>query len=627
MNRLAIYFYFDKNGWVGDYAIHYLKKLKGYCNEICVVVNKPITDDGYRKFNDVADVVLLRNNIGFDSWAYKHALEHYGYEKLKEYDELILNNFTCYGPIYPLREIFSEMESRDCDFWGINRHPKLPLYVSSDPNSLVCEHIQSYFIVFRKKILESPDFRQYWNTLQPVNSYEEAITRHELRCTPWFEQRGYRSSVYMDFTFYNQYKDNASVLLADMQHIQHRNPLVKRKVFFLEKSEWLDKRVTRTARDVLNHIQKNTNYDVELIWQDLLKTQTMSLLRDCLHLNYYLPSNVKIGRIAPTKIALILFVYYDSEVDLCLRYINSLPENTNIYIISAKKELLDIYRKKTGDMTLYHFDFRHMPENRGRDIAAYLVTAADVYAEHDLICCMHDKCSGHVGNGIPGIDFAYHCFENNLATKSYVHNIVHTFQNNPRLGLLVPPVIDFSEWYPTLGRELGGNKSQVKEIYELLSLSIPFDDAPVAPFGTMFWVRGCAFEPLFRYNWRYSDFPKEPLPTDHTILHAVERIYPMVVQEAGYYTAWCATIDYTSVYSDNHIYMLREYNRLFTSIFGGRSFRDQYRLLKRTIKSKKRFYRYKFYIHNFLKVVTWGRCRIRNKERADYYWKAYNSNL
>lgn len=72
-----------------------------------------------------------------------------------------------------------------------------------------------------------------------------------------------------------------------------------------------------------------------------------------------------------------------------------------------------------------------------------------------------------------------------------------------------------------------------------LGIDVPIsgEESPIAPFGSVFWFRPKALEPLFAHGWQHSDFPPEPLPQDGTISHAIERVYPFVAQGAGYYPA------------------------------------------------------------------------------------------
>ena len=53
----------------------------------------------------------------------------FGMDRLAEYDELILMNYTFFAPIFPFAETFDAMDARDdLDFWGITAHKAI------DPN-------------------------------------------------------------------------------------------------------------------------------------------------------------------------------------------------------------------------------------------------------------------------------------------------------------------------------------------------------------------------------------------------------------------------------------------------------------------------------------------------------------
>lgn len=85
----------------------------------------------------------------------------------------------------------------------------------------------------------------------------------------------------------------------------------------------------------------------------------------------------------------------------------------------------------------------------------------------------------------------------------------------------------------------GPNFDNTKALMKKLGIDVPIsgEKAPIAPFGSVFWFRVKALQPLFDRDWHHDDFPPEPLAPDGTISHAVERIYPFVAQGAGYYPA------------------------------------------------------------------------------------------
>ena len=76
--RLLIYFFYDANGIVDDYIPYMLDDLKKNVTDIQVVVNGKINDEGIEKFKRYTDKILIRENKGFDVWAYKEAMESLG---------------------------------------------------------------------------------------------------------------------------------------------------------------------------------------------------------------------------------------------------------------------------------------------------------------------------------------------------------------------------------------------------------------------------------------------------------------------------------------------------------------------------------------------------------------------
>ena len=146
INRLVIYFFYDADGIVDRYVPYMLEDINKNCSELFVVCNGKLTPEGRKTFQKLTPNVMVRENKGFDVWAYKTVLEHYGWDKLAEYDEVVMMNSTIMGPIYPFSEMFEEMNGRDLDFWGITKYHK----VNANPYNIIYgyipEHIQSHFI-------------------------------------------------------------------------------------------------------------------------------------------------------------------------------------------------------------------------------------------------------------------------------------------------------------------------------------------------------------------------------------------------------------------------------------------------------------------------------------------------
>lgn len=592
--RIALYVFWEKNGIVRDYVLYYLKALKEIAQTVLVIANGGVNAEGEQKLHALGVELLKRENYGIDFGAWKAGLQQKGWPTIQTYDELILCNCSCYGPVYPLQQMFDSMESRACDFWGITRYPARPgvFTIPGDKRTEIIEHLQSYFVVFRATMIKSEKFRDWWERLVPTANYMEEVGLHETKMTRDFELIGFKSDSFIDYEKYKDFQDNASILLCNNLLIREGSPFVKRRAMCFEQAQIDANCLGHFSTDTLTYLSEYTPYDISYIWQDLLATQKASDIRRALHLNYYLPSQHAFAKETKSNVALIVFVYYEDMTDYMIRYIKSMPPGSSIYILSAKVDLLNLYADKMKQFDEYHIEFRKTA-SRGRDISAYLIYSADVYEKHDFVCCIHDKKSGPHPSSVPGEEFSYYCLENTLASRAYVLNVINTFENNPRIGLMVQPPLHFGP-YRCLGNELAANETAMRELHKILNLSCPFDDAPLSAFGSCFWVRGRAFRSMFNHTWKVDDFPAEPMPFDGTISHAIERSFSMVVQDSGYATAFLATAEYASLDYDRNHHALRQYTMAFQNSLG--------------------LYAHH---HDYVRFINYELSKLRNQNRTD----------
>ena len=139
--RAIIYLYFDPEGRVDRYVTHKLASLRAHAEHILVVSNGPLTPEGRAALEAVSDDVFERENIGFDVWGYKEGQERIGWDALSGFDEVILMNYTFFGPIHPFADTFARADANAVDFWGLTEHAAIPeawysdclLYTSPSP--------------------------------------------------------------------------------------------------------------------------------------------------------------------------------------------------------------------------------------------------------------------------------------------------------------------------------------------------------------------------------------------------------------------------------------------------------------------------------------------------------------
>jgi lipopolysaccharide biosynthesis protein len=572
IRRAAIYVLHDKDGIIDNYIVTMLNELKKHVENILVVVNGMVNEEGISKLKKCSDDILIRENKGYDITGYKEGIEYLTWQKIREYDECILVNSTLFGPIYPLKEMFDEMNKRDLDFWGITKHHSVEYdCFGTCKYGYIPEHIQSSFLVIRKDMINSEEYKKMWDELPKINSYEEAIGFFEVIFTKEFNEKGFKSDVYVNTDDLEGYTRYPLMMMSHELVKKRRCPVIKQKSFCQNYFDILTDTVGNCTVDTLEFIQQHSNYDTNLIWDNILRTCNMADIKNMLHLNYILPQNYSFNHenVKRKKVALMMHIYYADLIDSCLNYAKSMPENADLIITTPIKETYKLLKEKIVKLNFNDIKIIEI-ENRGRDVSSLLVGCAPYVNDYDYVCFMHDKKTTQMKPYGNGESFAYKCFENNLASKEYVENIISTFEKNPRLGLLTPPPPNHGNFYQIVGTEWASNFENTASLAYRLKLNchVYWDKEPIAPLGTMFWFRPQAMKKLFDYGWRYRDFPEEPNGFDGTILHAIERVYAFVVQDAGYYPAWVMSDKFARIEFTNLYFMVRELNKeLFSKYF------------------------------------------------------------
>lgn len=279
VKRLGVFFFFDEDGSADEYVFYLLNKMKHLLSELCVVANGKLDDKSIEQFQQIGSTLLLRDNKGLDAAAYQHAIRYYGYEKLASFDEVLFFNFTFFGPFWSLDKMFEDMSHKQCDWWSLYRCSMKPPYIE-------WSHLPSFFIVYRQSLLRSNTFKEYWESLPPIEIYDDSVMFHEERQTPFFDKRGFKNEVYFDFSEYDNRLDNDYWPLskADILVIKNHFPFLKRRNLYV-----IDGRMNFNLVDnVIRYIKKNSDYPIRMIYDNISRTQDIDSL------NSHIPSRLKI---------------------------------------------------------------------------------------------------------------------------------------------------------------------------------------------------------------------------------------------------------------------------------------------------------------------------------------------
>ena len=133
-----------------------------------------------------------------------------------------------------------------------------------------------------------------------------------------------------------------------------RCPIVKRKAFCTEYIRFLSYHRGHASKKVFDYIKEKQLYNTDYILDDLLATQHYADIKNLLHLNYILPSNQLTTEVLVKKrIAIFFHVFYEDLLDINFHYLQSMPENADIYITSSRADLripVETRIKNLGDV-------------------------------------------------------------------------------------------------------------------------------------------------------------------------------------------------------------------------------------------------------------------------------------
>jgi lipopolysaccharide biosynthesis protein len=176
-------------------------------------------------------------------------------------------------------------------------------------------------------------------------------------------------------------------------------------------------------------------------------------------------------------------------------------------------------------------DIRVVP-NRGRDIGPFLRVLEEAIGNCDLLGHVHGKRSLKTRN--VDIDFGdrwrtflwQHLIGDEMPMVDFIK---HKFAGDSTLGLIFPEDPHLIGWEE--------NFEISQELAARMALRVPLPPNVDFPVGTMFWTRPEALAPLLGLALTWDDYPPEPLPIDGTMLHALERLLPLVAEDVGYHYA------------------------------------------------------------------------------------------
>jgi hypothetical protein len=226
------------------------------------------------------------------------------------------------------------------------------------------------------------------------------------------------------------------------------------------------------------------------------------------------------------RAALHFHIHYPDLTSELFRPLMTNQARLDIFVTVSSDEALREVTEAAAKLCVTIKDITVVP-NRGRDIGPLLTLLGPSLIEHyDIIGHLHAKRTAFVPEPF-GAAWRTFCIENLLGGKYAMMDIIlDRFARNPELGLVFPSDPNIFGWTV--------NRSHANALLERMGISTQLPDEFFFPIGTMFWARTDAIAPLLELDLTWSDYPPEPVPYDGTMLHAIERLFPVVAQHRGF---------------------------------------------------------------------------------------------
>ena len=209
---------FDSDGILDESVLLFLQELARHA-DVFYLCDAHLPPEELAKLDGIATEAWSVRHGAYDFGSYSMlARDLVGWERLAAYDEVLFVNDSCFL-VRPLEELFATMDARACDWWGLQATKGLastrhnPRNGFKDPKpmetvraELLSEyedepvydfHLGSYFLAFRRPVLDDPVFRRLIDSVHEQPSKLVVILKYEIGLTHLLVGRGHAFETFV----------------------------------------------------------------------------------------------------------------------------------------------------------------------------------------------------------------------------------------------------------------------------------------------------------------------------------------------------------------------------------------------------------------------------------------------
>ncbi len=218
VRRICLFAGYDRDGIVDDYVIDYVRELARYC-DVYYLADTDMQPGELDKLKPHTRGAWAERHGEYDFGSYSRLAQLVGWERIAEYDELLLVNDSCYL-LRDLADVFARMDARACDWWGLQatkgilatrQNPgnrfRQPIPMPAVRGSLLAAferdyqydfHVGSYFVAYRPPVVADGHFRRLLGSVGPEASKKILILKYEVGLTRHLIARGHAFETFID---------------------------------------------------------------------------------------------------------------------------------------------------------------------------------------------------------------------------------------------------------------------------------------------------------------------------------------------------------------------------------------------------------------------------------------------
>ncbi|QDC38073.1 CDP-glycerol glycerophosphotransferase family protein [Sphingobium fuliginis] len=259
--RICLFAGYDPDGLIDPVAVEYIRDLARHA-DIYYLADCYIAPRELTKLAHLVKGAWAERHGRYDFGSWSLLSQKIGWDLIDSYDELILANDSCYL-MRSLEGIFAEMDSRECDWWGLQATKGLAstfatqaLAEELDLKALKSDWLSrfeadttydflvgSYFLVFRKTVLSDQCVRDVLTNVSEEKSKLNIIRKYEIGLTRLLISRGYEFETFVRAVYPHQpiYTDTGFELIKQGFPLLKKYHLIENHYKITNLRRWKDK--------------------------------------------------------------------------------------------------------------------------------------------------------------------------------------------------------------------------------------------------------------------------------------------------------------------------------------------------------------------------------------------------